>query len=69
MIPAHTSPQEEIQALFDCQEEEQARLELTSSYQGMMLRQEIKPVAIDHQRAVFLAIDPSTCTAPASQNR
>ncbi len=61
MIPAHTSPQEEIQALFDCQEEEQARLELTSSYQGMMLRQEIKPVAIDHQRAVFLALDPCTC--------
>jgi hypothetical protein len=63
MIPAHTSPQEEIQALFDCQEEEQARLELTSSYQGMMLRQEIKPVAIDHQRAVFLALDPCTCGA------
>jgi hypothetical protein len=63
MIPAHTSLQDEIQALFDCQEEKQARLELTSSYQGMMLRQEIKPVAIDQQRAVFLALDPCTCGA------
>lgn len=63
MIPVHTSLQEEIQALFDCQDQEQTRLELTSSYQGMVLRQEVKPVAIDQQRAVFLALDPCTCAA------
>ena len=61
MIPAHTSLQEEIQALFDCQDQQQTRLELTSSYQGMVLRQEVKPVAIDQHRAVFLALDPCTC--------
>jgi hypothetical protein len=61
MIPEHTTPQKEIQALFDCQDEKQACLELTSSYQGMLLRQEIQPVAIDQQRAVFLALDPCTC--------
>ena len=61
MIPAHTSLQEEIQALFDCQDQEQTRLELTSSYQGMVLKQEVKPVAIDQGRAVFLAVDPCTC--------
>ena len=61
MIPAPTSLQEEIQALFDCQDQEQTRLELTSSYQGMVLKQEVKPVAIDQGRAVFLAVDPCTC--------
>lgn len=61
MIPANTSLQEEIQALFDCQDQKQTRLELTSSYQGMVLKQEVKPVAIDQGRAVFLAVDPCTC--------
>jgi hypothetical protein len=61
MIPQPTSPQDEIQALFDCQDEHNSSLVVTSSYQGMVLRQEIKPVAIDQQRAVFMAQDPCTC--------
>ena len=61
MIPEHAIPQKEIQALFDCQDETQVCLELTSSYQGMVLRQEIQPVAIDQQRAVFMALDPCIC--------
>lgn len=63
MIPVQTSLQDEIQALFDCQDGAQARLELTSSYQGVVLRQEVQPVALDQQRAVFLALDPCTCAA------
>ena len=63
MIPVQTSLQDEIQALFDCQDGEQARLELTSSYQGVVLRQQVQPVALDQQRAVFLALDPCTCAA------
>lgn len=61
MIPVHPSLQQEIQAMFECQDENQNRLELTSTFQGMILRQEIKPVAIDHGRAVFLAVDPCSC--------
>ena len=61
MIPAHTNLHDEIQALFNCQDEKQERLEMTSSFQGMVIRQEIQPVAIDHQRAVFMALDPCTC--------
>lgn len=63
MIPAQTSLQDEIQALFNCQDGEQARLELTSSFQGVVLRQQVQPVALDRQRAVFLALDPCTCAA------
>ena len=61
MIPEEISLQDEIQALFDCQSEGQASLELTTSYRGTILRQQIKPVAFDHQRAVFMALDPCTC--------
>ena len=61
MIPEEISLQDEIQALFDCQSEDQVGLELTTSYRGTILRQQIKPVAFDHQRAVFMALDPCTC--------
>lgn len=62
MIPEQTSPQDEIQTLFDSQVDHKSSLVITRSYQGMILRQEIEPVAIDQQRAVFMALDPCTCT-------
>jgi hypothetical protein len=61
MLTKEVSIQDEIQNLFACQDEHSPRLELTSTYQGMLLRQAIKPVAIDARSAVFLALDPCVC--------
>lgn len=63
MILQDLSLQAEMQDLFDCQDEQVSHLELTSTYQGMVFRQEIKPVVLDEQKAVFLALDPCTCAA------
>jgi hypothetical protein len=61
MIPEETSLQDELQSMFDCQDDNHIGLELTTSYKGTILRQQIKPVAFDQQRAVFMALDPCTC--------
>jgi hypothetical protein len=61
MISGQTQVQDEIQALFDSHEKDTQYLEITSSYQGVILRRKVKPVAIDRQRAVFLAFEPSSC--------
>ena len=61
MIPRQTSSEEEILAIFDSHTNHESALVMTKSYQGMILSQEIKTVAVDKHWAVFQALDLGVC--------
>lgn len=61
MILKQTSSEEEILAIFDSHTNQETSLVITKSYRGMILSQEIKPVAVDKHRAVFQALDLGVC--------
>lgn len=63
MIPKQTPSEEEILAIFDSHTNHETSLVMTKSYQGMILSQEIKPIAVDKHRAVFQALDLDVCAA------
>ena len=61
MLPRQTSSEEEILAIFDSHTNHETSLVITKSYRGMILRQEIKTVAVEEHRAVFQALDLGVC--------
>ena len=63
MIPNHASVEEDILSIFDSHCNQETPLLMTASYQGMVLSQEIKTVAVDKHRAVFQALDLGMCAA------
>ncbi len=63
MIPNQTPSEEEILNIFDSHTNHETPLVMTTSYQGMILSQEIKTVAVDKHRAVFQALDLGVCAA------
>ena len=61
MVPMQINTLDEILAIFDSHADRQSSLVMTNSYRGMILSQEIKPVAVDKHRAVFQAYDLDIC--------
>jgi hypothetical protein len=54
---------DEILTIFDSHADRKSSLVMTNSFRGMILSQEIKPVAVDKYRAVFQAYDLDICAA------
>jgi hypothetical protein len=63
MVPIQLSTLDEILAIFDSHADHKSSLVMTNSYRGIILSQEIKPVAVDKYRAVFQAYDLDICAA------
>ncbi|MGW8226767.1 MAG: hypothetical protein ACWGOY_13585 [Anaerolineales bacterium] len=61
MVPMEMDTLEEILTIFDSHADRKSSLMMTNSYRGMILSQEIKPVAVDKHRAVFQAYDLDVC--------
>lgn len=61
MIPMQMNTLDEILAVFDSHADSKSSLVMTNSFRGMILSQEIKPVAVDKHRAVFQAYDLDIC--------
>jgi hypothetical protein len=63
MIPNQPSTEEEILNIFDSHSNHETPLVMTASYQGMVINQEIRTVAVNKHRVVFQALDLGVCAA------
>ncbi len=63
MLSQKTSTHDDVLTIIGSHASQGTSLRLTKSFQGMMLSQDVKVLAVDRYRAVFQIFDSKTCAA------